>query len=65
MSARTQSNLVPLALGLGTFVGAIVLVEILIRGGVYAANRLSTENASTRAVNPAPAPNPNRDHDAV
>src|ERR1700752_949718 len=34
MTARTQSNLVPLALGLGTFVGAILLVEIFVPIGV-------------------------------
>jgi NitT/TauT family transport system permease protein len=34
MMARAQRNLVPLALGLGTLVGAILAVELLIRSGV-------------------------------
>src|ERR1044072_4869892 len=34
LPARAQNNLVPFALGLGTFVAAILLFELLIRAGV-------------------------------
>src|ERR1051325_5390694 len=34
MSARAQNNLVPLALGLGSLIAAVLLFEVLIRAGL-------------------------------